>query len=404
MWLHTIISSILLQLLLTTSFVSAQGGGNPLPGAFVVQLSGSCSGSCRGALQSALASSPETSGCTIVSTGIPIGALDFESIKCPENGDTDAAAISAAFASQPDVQAGPAVQRVEADIEVTTAATATTLWGVDEADGGVTRDANGAAVRDSLRTCSMSSNNGAGVTVWILDTGCEPTGNGLCEGFFGGSRRRRCRDRNGHGTHVGGTATDGTYGVAPGATRACVKVLDNSGSGSLSTVLGGISFATENRGRTPNGDVINMSLGASFSQALNDAVEASADTGVYFSLAAGNSAANACGASPASAPGATVFTVAAHDIALQSAVFTNFGTASSNCVELSAPGVAIVSNGVNGGTATFSGTSMAAPHVAGACALLMSDGVVPTVATLTAGGETISRAGALDQPGLGVTC
>jgi aqualysin 1 len=180
-------------------------------------------------------------------------------------------------------------------------------------------------------------------------------------------------DCHGHGTHVAGTvaARDNTrdvVGVAPGAPLTGVKVLRCNGSGTTKGVIKGVDWVTSNA-RKPA--VANMSLGGSLSRALNDAVIRSAQSGVFYAVAAGNSAENACDSSPASAGAGTnngIMTTAATDSADNEASFSNFGP----CVDVWAPGVNILSTRRGGGTTTFSGTSVAAPHVAGTAALYLS--------------------------------
>jgi subtilisin family serine protease len=110
------------------------------------------------------------------------------------------------------------------------------------------------------------------------------------------------------------------------------------------------------------GDVANMSLGGPYSQALNDAVINAASSGIDFVLAAGNSDADANNYSPASADGPGIYTVSAIDDLDRFAWFSNYGNPP---VDYAAPGVNVLSLRKGGGTTTYSGTSMAAPHVAG---------------------------------------
>lgn len=170
-------------------------------------------------------------------------------------------------------------------------------------------------------------------------------------------------DGNGHGTHVAGTIAAnkngiGVVGVAPGTTLVAVRVLGNNGSGSYSDVIAGVDYVAA-VGRS--GDVANMSLGGGFSQAVNDAVVA-ASSQVRFTLAAGNESTDAGTKSPASANGANIYTVSAVDSADRWASFSNYGNPP---VDYAEPGVSILSTYKGGGYATLSGTSMAAPHLAG---------------------------------------
>ncbi len=192
-------------------------------------------------------------------------------------------------------------------------------------------------------------------------------------------------DDNGHGSHVAGTigALDngiGVVGVAPGARLWSVKVLDRNGSGFISWIIAGIDYVTANANSI---EVANMSLGCECtSAAMNTAIANSVAAGVVYAVAAGNSDKNASTFSPANHPdvitvsaladfngasggGASPTCRADQDDTL--ADFSNWGST----VEIAAPGVCILST-VPGGYATYSGTSMASPHVAGAAALLAS--------------------------------
>ncbi|GAB4574883.1 MAG: hypothetical protein Tsb008_13800 [Rhodothalassiaceae bacterium] len=222
----------------------------------------------------------------------------------------------------------------------------TTPWGIARVNGGV---------------------DGTGLTAWVIDTGIDLDHADLnvdTARSANFARGRSADDGNGHGTHVAGTiaAIDnavGVVGVAAGATVVPVRVLDNSGSGTLSGVIAGIDYVGANASA---GDVANMSLGGSFSQALNDAVIAAADRGIKFAIAAGNESQFTGNVSPGSTEHSNVYTVSAIDSADRFASFSNFGNPPVDCA---APGVSVLSTWNNGGLNTISGTSMATPHVAG---------------------------------------
>lgn len=170
-------------------------------------------------------------------------------------------------------------------------------------------------------------------------------------------------DGDGHGTHVAGTIAAkyngfGVTGVAPGAKVVPIKVLDDNGSGSYSTVIAGIDYVASTANRN---DVACLSLGGPYSAALNAAVENAASQGIKMVVAAGNEATDAASKSPASASGNGVYTISAIDDDDDFASFSNYG----NPVDYACPGVSIVSTYLNNQYAWLSGTSMAAPHAAG---------------------------------------
>ncbi|MCP3756098.1 S8 family peptidase [Streptomyces sp. TBY4] len=179
-------------------------------------------------------------------------------------------------------------------------------------------------------------------------------------------------DCNGHGTHVAGTVGGATYGVAKGVSLVAVKVADCRGDATLSAITRGIDWMVKDALKTPTVPAVaNMSLGGGHSFALNRAVTRAIATGITFAVAAGNSGENACTGSPSSVPQA--LTVGATDALDRRPAFSNYGA----CVDLSAPGVAVTSAWKGSATATAraSGTSMAAPHVAGAAALVLARGL-----------------------------
>ena len=234
-----------------------------------------------------------------------------------------------------------------------------TLWGIERVGG---------------------PGNGVGKTAWIIDTGIDLNHPDLnvdairSATFLGG--KSTPLDENGHGTHVAGTIAAkndgiGVVGVAAGATVVSVRVLNRQGSGTNSGVIAGVNYVAAKGVR---GDVANMSLGGGVSQALDDAV-LNASGKVEFALAAGNEADDANNHSPARVNGPNIYTVSAMWEGDRWVSFSNFGNPP---VDYCAPGVYIYSTYKDGGYATLSGTSMAAPHVAGLLLLgrIHADGFV----------------------------
>jgi subtilisin family serine protease len=237
-----------------------------------------------------------------------------------------------------------------------------------------------------------------GVTAYVLDTGVR-----LSHAEFGGRARSgydfidrdsNASDCQGHGTHVAGTVAGTTYGVAKRAKVVSVRVLDCQGSGSYSTIIAGVDWVTRYAVKPA---VANMSLGGPTSAALDAAVRASIGSGVTYVIAAGNSNADACKASPARVGEAV--TVGATDSADRRASFSNYGT----CLDIFAPGVNVRSASKAGDTATttMSGTSMAAPHVAGAAALYLSAHPTATPAQVRAAMVADATTGVVANRGTG---
>ncbi len=221
-----------------------------------------------------------------------------------------------------------------------------TPWGIDRVNGGVA--SNGVAC--------------------VIDTGIDLDHPDLnvdaSQGFsaFTKGKDAGMDDGNGHGTHVAGTIaaidnSEGVIGVAAGATVVPIKVLGARGSGSNSGVIAGVEHVA-----STNCTVANMSLGGGFSQALNDAVIAASNQGVVFTVAAGNESQDTNNVSPGSANGPNILTVASMT---SSNTFSSFSNWNQPPVDWIAPGSAIKSTWKSGGYNTISGTSMAAPHVAG---------------------------------------
>jgi subtilisin family serine protease len=253
----------------------------------------------------------------------------------------------------------PAVLAVEPDGVVTASALQTgATWGLDRID----------QMSLPLSTSySYPDTAGQGVTAYVVDTGIAPHaefGDRLLTGHSTIADANGTLDCNGHGTHVAGTIAGSTYGVAKRAKLVPVRVLDCNGSGSWSGVIAGLEWVA---GDHDSGElaVANLSLGGGVSATVDAAVKRVIGDGVTVVVAAGNSNANACNSSPARVPAA--LTTGATEKTDRRASFSNYGS----CLDLFAPGSGITSAWHTGATSTISGTSMAAPHVAGAAAVVL---------------------------------
>jgi len=206
--------------------------------------------------------------------------------------------------------------------------------------------------------------------VFVIDTGISLNADlnidtALSVDFVGdGTSIPAWSDANGHGTHVAGTigAIDnclGVAGIVPGATVVAVRVLDSTGNGPWSRVIAGIDYVAS-KGKP--GDVANLSFAGAALESADNAVLIAAKRGIKFAIAAGNNANDASNYSPARVNATNVYTVSAFDQYGYMCFFSNYG---SPPIKFSGPGENVWSLSNVGGIALDSGTSMAAPHIAG---------------------------------------
>lgn len=225
------------------------------------------------------------------------------------------------------------------------------------------------------------SQNGAGVNVYIIDSGIRHThkefGGRVVAAFSSVNDAYGADGCHWHGTHVAGTVGGAVAGVAKGVKLYSVRVLDCYASGTTSGVIAGVDWVTANRVLPA---VANMSMDGSLSDALNLAMQRSIDAGVTYVVSAGNSARDACSSSPGSMTNA--ITVGASEASDAMSGYTNRGS----CIDIFAPGSNIYSAGNydDASMMTASGTSMASPHVAGIAALYLQSNPSATPAEVTA--------------------
>lgn len=208
----------------------------------------------------------------------------------------------------------------------------------------------------------------------IPDNGIDDDGNGYVDDTRGWdfvSNDNDPADDHYHGTHCAGTIGavgdngTGVVGVCHTVRLMALKFLSGSGGGTTSDAIEAVLYATANQATLTS----NSWGGGGYSQTLKDAIDAAGAAGLLFVAAAGNSGINTdlSPSYPASYDSENIISVAASDHSDVLASFTNYGTAT---VDLAAPGVSIYSTSPGNGYRSLSGTSMACPHVAGACALI----------------------------------
>jgi subtilisin family serine protease len=219
------------------------------------------------------------------------------------------------------------------------------------------------------------------VHAYVLDTGVRAThtdfGGRVLPGYDFIGDDTDASDGNGHGTFIAGIIGGTKYGVAKQIKIVPVKVLDDTGAGSMADVIAGIDWVTANAVKPA---VANMSLGGSANAALDAAVRNSIASGVSYTVAAGGSATDAGNFSPARVTEALTIGASGPNDCISSS--TNYGAV----VDMFAPGVTIIGpwSTSNTATATLSGSSLSAPHVAGAAGIYLQTHPTATAAQVQA--------------------
>jgi len=268
------------------------------------------------------------------------------------------------------LQKNPQVVRIEPDVEVH-AIGETIPWGITQIGADIVQ---------------ASGNTGNGIKVAVIDSGVDYTHPDLADNYAGGydfvNNDADPMDDNNHGTHVAGTIAAavnglGVVGVAPKVSLYAVKVLNRRGSGDFSDVIAALEWCVDN-----GIQVTNNSFGSSGDPGISvqQAYDAAYAAGVLSIAAAGNEGTSDVTEDTVGYPAKydSVVAVAATDINDARASFSSTGPA----VELSAPGVSIYSTVRKSAYATYSGTSMASPHVAGVAALVIAAGTGTTPETV----------------------
>lgn len=259
-----------------------------------------------------------------------------------------------------ELRADPDVQYVEPD-QVATGTGQMLPWGINRVQADL-----------SWAKAGNGSGTVSGVNAYVIDSGVYGHSD-LNVAKRLNFTEDKDEDCHGHGTHVSGTiaAKDNSshvVGVAPGVPVTSLKVLDCESHGWYSDMIAAIDWITANAKKPA---VANMSIGGGPSDAVDNAIRRAVKSGVLFTVSAGNKSESACNQTPARAGAGSnngIITVAALDGDNTEASFSNYG----DCVDLWAPGIKVNSLGNSGGIGPMSGTSMAAPHVAGGAAIYLA--------------------------------
>jgi len=276
------------------------------------------------------------------------------------------------------VQNHPRVSFVEQDQVMEATQQCTTQY---DTSWGLTRSAQRAI---NLNNEYIYSSTSPPTTCYIIDTGIMTTHNdfgGRAVFGFSADSTWPKTDNHGHGTHVASTVGGSRYGIAKNTKLVACRVLGPDGFGTTAGVIAGVNWCVSDNNANNAGKraIANMSLGGGLSTALNNAVSAASLAGVIVVAAAGNDNRDACNGSPASATNCISVGASSYgpvpgspsNIRDERAYFSNYGP---RCVDCFAPGEDITGAWITSNTASqsLSGTSMAAPHVAGAACLILA--------------------------------
>jgi subtilisin family serine protease len=267
------------------------------------------------------------------------------------------------------LQRHPDVVAISEDVYIEDALDATQLnppsWGLDRIDQ-----------RNLPLSNSFTYNRtGSGVNAYIIDSGIDPTHpdfGGRAVFAFNGIDANNT-DCNGHGTHVAGTIGSNSYGVAKSVRLHGVKWLNCSGGGTASSAIAAVDWVTRNAVKPA---VANASWNFTANATLETSLRNMIRSGVFLAASAGNTGGNSCDRLPRKIE--TALVTAASTSTDARASYSSTGA----CVDIYAPGSAIVSTIPGGGTASYNGTSMATPHVAGTAALYLQTSPAATPATV----------------------
>jgi subtilisin family serine protease len=267
------------------------------------------------------------------------------------------------------LQKSPDVVAISQDVYVQNALDATQTnppsWGIDRIDQR----------NLPLSNSFTYTRTGTGVHAYIIDSGVDPSHpnfGGRATFDFNGIDSNNT-DCNGHGTHVAGTIGSTSYGVAKNVRLHGVKWLNCSGGGTASSAIAAVDWVTRNAIKPA---VANASWNYSANTTLENSLRAMINSGVFLAASAGNTGANSCDRLPRKIE--TALVVAASTRTDARASYSSTGS----CVDIYAPGSAIVSTLPGNTTGSYNGTSMATPHVAGVAALYLQTSPSASPATV----------------------